>query len=122
MENTFHSSFHISTTSCPFLNDYSLAFQSVCLFLFPGGFCSTLGNSIFNAVLVLTLPEDKRGVLSGFLNAACTGGSASSAVIYGLLCDIFPLPMVFIIGTALSIPVMAYLCFHKSAKAFILEQ
>ena len=111
-------------TSCFFtiLAFAAKSYWMVCLFLFLGGFCSTLGNSIFNAVLVLALPQDKRGVLLGFLSAACTGGSALSAVIYGLLCDIFPLPMVFIIGTALSIPVMAYLCFHKSAKAFILEQ
>ena len=120
MENTFHSSFHISTTSCPFLNDYSLAFQSVCLFLFLGGFCSTLGNSIFSAVLVLALPEDKRGVLLGFLSAACTGGSALSAVIYGLLCDYFPMHIVFIAGCALSIPLMVDLRFHKNTKEFML--
>ena len=95
-------------------------FAVMAVFLFLGSFANMLGNGVFNASLVLALPEDKRGALLGFLSAASTGGVALSAVIYGVLCDTFPIPIVFVAGNLLSLPLMAYLCFHRDTKDFVL--
>lgn len=86
---------------------------------FLGSFANMLGNGVFNAALMLALPEDKRGSILGFFQAACTGGCALSAVVYGLLCDAFPISYVFSVGAVLSIVPMAYMCLHKDAKEFI---
>jgi len=82
-------------------------------------FANTLANSIFNASLMLALPEDKRGALLGMIAAASSGGSALSAVIYGFFCDVFPIYMVFTAGSLLSVPLLAYLCLHKNTKEFV---
>lgn len=86
---------------------------------FLGSFANMLGNGVFNACLMLALPEDKRGSLLGFFQAASTGGCALSAVVYGMLCDRFPIDAVFCAGCVLSIIPMAYMCFHKDAKEFV---
>ena len=88
--------------------------------LFLGTFANMLGNSVLNASLMLALPEDKRGALLGFISAASTGGTALSAVVYGVLGDVFPLPAVFVVGNLLSLPLMVYLCLHKDTKEFVL--
>ena len=87
--------------------------------MFLGSLANMLGNSIFNASLLLSLPEDKRGALLGLISAATTGGCALSAVVYGLVCDIFPMVPVFVTGCFLSLAPMAYICFHKEVKKFI---
>ncbi len=86
---------------------------------FLGAFANMLGNGVFNAAMMLALPEDNRGSILGFFQAACTGGCALSAVVYGLLCDVFPIGYVFAVGAVLSIVPMAYMCLHKDAKEFI---
>jgi hypothetical protein len=96
-------------------------FIVMAVFLFLGSFANMLGNGVLNAALVLALPEDKRGALLGFLSSASTGGSALSAVVYGVLCDVFPMHLVFVAGTLLSLPLMAYMCLHKSTKEFVLN-
>lgn len=93
----------------------------MCVMLFLGCFMNTLGNGIFNASMMLALPEEKRGGILGFISAASTGGCALSAVIFGVLCDIFPLYLVFIAGNLLSIGPMLYLCLHKDTREFILK-
>ena len=92
----------------------------VAMMFFLGSFTNTLGNGIFNSVIMMALPEDKRGVLLGFLNSGSVGGAALSTVIYGLLCDVFPTQYVFAVGTVLGVIPMCYLCFHKNTKKFIL--
>lgn len=87
--------------------------------VFLGSFANMLGNGVFNAALMLALPEDNRGSILGFFQATCTGGCALSAVVYGLLCDVFPISYVFAVGAVLSILPMAYMCLHKDAKEFI---
>lgn len=69
--------------------------------------------------LMLALPEKNRGAIIGLVNAACTGGCALSAVVYGLLGDVFPLYLVFAAGGAISLIPMIYVCFHKEIKAFV---
>ncbi len=97
------------------------SFPTVTALLFLNAFMNMLANSIFNAALMLALPEENRGAILGFVSAFSTGGCALSAVIFGVLCDVFPLYLVFIAGNSLSIVPMLYLCCHKKTKAFILS-
>ena len=69
---------------------------------------------------MLALPEKNRGAIIGFIQSATVGGSALSAVIFGLLGDVFPLHLIFIIGNLLALAPMLYLCFSTRTKAFIL--
>ena len=93
----------------------------LCGMLFLSAFANTLGNGIFNASLMLALPEENRGGILGFVSAAATGGSALSAVIFGVLCDLFPIYLVFTAGMLLSAVPMVYLCAHKHMREFILN-
>lgn len=95
-------------------------YVALCVLMFLGGFANTLGNSIFNASLMLALPEENRGGILGLVGAASSGGSALSSVIYGVLCDIFPVYLVFIAGVALSTVPMIYMCIHHNMREFIL--
>ena len=92
----------------------------VCVFAFLYAITNCAGNTILNASLMLALPEENRGAILGFIQAACTGGSALSALVYGFLGDVFPLYLVFAAGCALSLLPMLYVCFHKNTKEFIL--
>ena len=93
----------------------------VCVLFFLGAFTNAMGNAVFNASLMLALPEENRGAIIGFVSAVSTGGCALSAVIFGVLCDIFPLYLVFVAGSLLTIPLMLYLCLHKNTREFILN-
>ena len=55
------------------------------------------------------------------MQSASTGGMALSAVVYGVLGDVFPLYLVFVAGSALSLVPMLYLSFHPQTKKFVLE-
>ena len=79
------------------------------------------GNTVFNAALMLALPEDDRGAVLGFIQAASTGGTALSTVIYGVLGDVMPLYLVFTVGNLISLGPMLYLCLHRETKKFVLE-
>ena len=98
----------------------SSQFLPLCVFAFLASFANCAGNTIFNASLMLSLPEKNRGAILGFIQAASTGGTALSAVIYGVLGDIFPLYLVFTVGSLLSLAPMLYLCFHPNTKEFVL--
>ena len=105
---------------------YILAYLSkqyipVCILFFLGAFTNCMGNAVFNASLMLALPEENRGAILGFISAASTGGCALSAVIFGVLCDIFPLYLVFVAGSLLTIPPMLYLGLHRSTREFIIS-
>lgn len=105
---------------------YILAYLSkqyipVCILFFLGAFTNCMGNAVFNASLMLALPEENRGAILGFISAASTGGCALSAVIFGVLCDIFPLYLVFVAGNVLTILPMLYLCLHRSTREFIIS-
>jgi MFS family permease len=88
---------------------------------FIAGFANAAGNAIFNASLMLALPEKNRGSIMGFISSASVGGTALSAVVYGVLGDIFPLYIVFAVGSAISLIPMLYLSFNKTTKEFILK-
>lgn len=111
------------SVSCVFLALAYLATQFlwVCVFAFVGAFLNAAGNSVFNASMMLALPEENRGAILGFIQSASVGGTALSAVLYGVLGDVFPLYLVFAVGNAISLAPMLYLCFHPRTKAFVLE-
>ena len=96
-------------------------FLSLCVWASLAAIANCAGNTIFNASLMLMLPEENRGAIMGFIQSASVGGSALSAVIYGVLGDFFPLYLVFIIGNAISLIPMLYMSFHPRTKEFVLE-
>ncbi len=96
-------------------------FVPMCVFIFIGAVLNCAGNSVFNASLMLALPEENRGAILGFIQSASVGGTALSAVLYGVLGDVFPLYLVFAAGTAISLVPMLYLCFNPITRKFVLE-
>ena len=111
------------SVSCVFmiLGYLSERYLFVCIWAFLGNFLNCAGNTIFNASLMLALPEENRGAILGFIQSASTGGTALSTVIYGVLGDFFPLYLVFTVGTLISLAPMLYLCLNPQTKKFVLE-
>ncbi|MBQ2324921.1 MAG: MFS transporter, partial [Clostridia bacterium] len=101
-----------------FLNNFVL----MCIFAFAAGFFNCVGNTLLNASMMLALPEKNRSAILGVIRSGSVGGSALSAVIYGFLGEIFPLYIVFAVGSALSLPVMIFTCFHSEIKRFVQTQ
>ena len=99
----------------------SSGFLPMCIFAFMGAVMNCAGNTVFNASLMLALPEENRGAILGFIQSASIGGSALSAVLYGLLSDVFPMYLVFTAGSLISLAPMLYMCFHPRTKEFVLE-
>jgi MFS family permease len=97
----------------------SKSFLFICVFAFVGAFLNCAGNTVFNASLVLALPEENRGAILGFIQSASVGGSALSALLYGILGDIFPMYLVFVAGTALSLIPMVYMSCHPHTREFV---
>lgn len=106
---------------CMIATFLSTEFVPLCIFAFLGAFLNCAGNTVFNASFMLALPKDNRGAILGFFNAACVGGCALSAIIYGFLGEIFPLYITFATGSLISLAPMLFLCFNKKTKEFILE-
>ena len=99
----------------------SKQFVPLCIMAFLASFANCAGNTIFNASLMLALPEENRGAILGFFQAASIGGTALSAVIYGVLGDVLPLYLVFTVGNLLSLAPMLYLCFNHRTKEFVIN-
>jgi MFS family permease len=99
----------------------SKQFLPMCVMTFLGAFLNAAGNALFDASMMQALPEENRGAILGFIQSASIGGSALSAVVYGLLGDLFPLSFVFAVGTGISLLPMVYMCFHRRTKEFILN-
>lgn len=95
------------------------SFVLVCIFAGVGALLNSAGNTVFNASMMLALPEENRGAILGFVQSACVGGVALSTVIYGLICDVFPVYIVFTVGNAISLIPMIYFCFHPKTKEFM---
>ena len=100
---------------------FSTEFLPMCILGFFAGLLNCAGNTVFNAALMLALPEKNRSAVLGFIGSASVGGSALSAIIYGLLGEVFPLYIIFAIGNAISLIPMLYLCFHKEIRRFVME-
>ena len=95
-------------------------FLPMAALLFLSAMLNAAGNSIFNAALMLALPDENRGAILGFIEAASIGGCALSAVVYGFLGEVFPLYLVFAAGSLISLPLALYLFFHRDTREFIL--
>lgn len=100
---------------------FSNNFILTCIFAFLAGFLNCAGNTVFNASMMLALPEENRSAILGFIRSSSIGGTALSTLIYGFLGDIFPLYLVFSIGSAISLIPMIYMSFHPRIKKFVLE-
>ncbi len=98
-------------------NDFVL--MAVSFFL--GSLLNAVGNAIFNAALMLSLPNVNRGAIIGFVQSASTGGSALSSVAYGVICDIVPIVLVFVFSSILIVIPMAMMCLNKNTKEFVLH-
>ena len=96
-------------------------FVPLCVMAFLASFTNCAGNTIFNASLMLALPEENRGAILGFIQSASIGGTALSAVLYGVLGDVVPLYLVFSVGNLLSLGPMLYMCFTPRTKEFVLN-
>ena len=99
----------------------SKQFVPLCIMAFLASFANCAGNTIFNASLMLALPEENRGAILGFIQSASVGGTALSAVIYGVLGDVLPLYLIFTVGNLLSLAPMLYLCFNPRTKEFVIN-
>ena len=99
----------------------SKQFIPLCIMAFLASFANCAGNTIFNASLMLALPEENRGAILGFIQSASVGGTALSAVIYGVLGDVLPLYLVFSVGNLISLAPMLYLCFNSRTKEFVMN-
>ena len=100
---------------------FSNHFLLTCILAFLAGFLNCAGNTVFNASMMLALPEENRSAILGFIRSASIGGTALSTLIYGFLGDLFPLYLVFSIGSAISLIPMIYMSFHPRIKKFVLE-
>ena len=103
------------------LSYLSKDFIVMCVLFFLASLLNTAGNAILNASLTLALPASNRGAILGFLQSASVGGVALSALLYGVLGDVFPLYIVFAAGSAVSLAPMLYMSFHPDIKNFILN-
>ena len=99
----------------------SKQFVPLCIMAFLASFTNCAGNMVFNASLMLALPEKNRGAILGFIQSASVGGTALSAVINGILGDVLPLYLVFTVGNLLSLVPMLYLCFNSRTRDFVLN-
>ena len=97
-------------------------FVVMCVFAFVAGFLNCVGNTIFDASMMLALPEKNRSAILGVIQSASVGGCALSAVVYGFLGELLPLYIVFAIGSALCLPIMIFMCFHPQIKSFVQSQ
>lgn len=111
----------LSCASFMIMTFTAVRFIPMCVYMFLTSVGMCAGNTVFNAALMLALPEENRGAILGFLNAAPVAGSALSSVIYGLLGDIFPLHLVFVAGSILSLMPMVYTFFNPRIREFILS-
>lgn len=72
--------------------------------LFIGAiFIKIFANSIFNASFMISIPQEKRGTIFGFMASCGSLGAALSTTIYGILGEYISLSWVSVIGSLLII-------------------
>ena len=104
-----------------FLPYLSTGCVPMCSAAFFASLTNCAGNSVFNAAMMLALPEKNRGAILGFVQSASVGGTALSTLVYGLLGEVFPLWAVFTAGCALSLIPMLWLALHPKTREFVLS-
>jgi len=73
------------------------------IFMFVAQFLNAIGNALLNAAFILYTPQEKRGMITGFVSSASIGGSAFSALLYGFLGEVTSLTLLGIIGNLLAV-------------------
>lgn len=111
----------VLSVPCFFPVYFTKQFYVMCIFAFLAGILNCAGNTVFNATLMLALPQENRSAILGFISATSVGGVALSSVLYGLLGEVLPLHIVFACGGAISLIPMSFLCFHPATRQFVLE-
>ena len=106
---------------CFMLACFAGRYVVLCIFAFLAGLFNCAGNTVFNAALMLALPNENRSAILGFIRSASVGGTALSAVIYGFIGELFPLYIIFALGSAISLIPMIYLCFNKNTRDFMIK-
>ena len=75
-----------------------------------------IGNGILGGCVTLMMPEEKRGAMSGFFQAACIGGNALSGVLYGIVSEAIPIKLACGLGQVLSLLPLIVLLLDPSLK------
>jgi len=94
-------------------------YYQLIIFFFIAQLTNAIGNALFNAAFILYTPQEKRGILVGFISSAAIFGSATSALIYGFLGEFIPLKFLGIFGNILAmVPFVAILRDKNTKKIF----
>ena len=94
-------------------------YYQLIIFFFIAQLTNAIGNALFNAAFILYTPQEKRGILVGFISSAAIFGSATSALIYGFLGEFIPLKILGIFGNILAmVPFVAILKDKNTKKIF----
>ena len=72
-------------------------------------------NGILNALLIMLIPEDKRGMLFGIVMTVTMLGNGASSLMYGILGDLIPLRTLGSISFLLGL-IPAALVFSKDVQ------
>lgn len=78
-------------------------------------------NGILNALLILLIPEDKRGMLFGTVMTVTMLGNAASSLMYGILGDLIPLRTLGSISFLLGL-IPAALIFSKDVQSIEIKK
>ena len=88
------------------LGIYLASFKTTATLLLISFFFNGIVNGILNAVMIIILPENRRGVLSSIIMTAVLIGNALSALIYGILGDLIRLNILGSAGYLLALLIL----------------
>lgn len=92
------------------------------IFMFVAEFLSAIGNALLNAAFILYTPQEKRGMITGFVASAAIGGSALSALLYGLLGELISLTILGIFGNFLAIIPLIIILMDKNTREIFVDK
>lgn len=96
-------------------------FIPTCIFFVIAFTFNGIGNGLLGGCITLMMPEEKRGAMTGFFQAACIGGNALSGVFFGFLSEFLPISQVCAWGHFLSLVPLALIMFYSSLKKRMAE-
>lgn len=86
------------------------------IFMFVAQLLNAIGNALLNAAFILYTPQEKRGMITGFVSSASIGGSAFSALLYGLLGEVISLSVLGIFGNLLAVIPFIIILMDKNTR------
>lgn len=87
--------------------------------IFISGFCTVVFNTIFNTLIAIVVPADKRGKVSAMLGTISMGMSPLGALIGGVMGEIFPIRTAIIILFTITIVVGVIIASVKGVRSVI---